>query len=87
MQSRYPENMSELLSLAEVASGLKIHPDTILQWSQKGFLRAHRIGHHGWWFNRAEVEEIKDWVLDRALDRGVPDTKRPGRDNRVTANP
>ncbi len=47
-------------------------------------MKAYRIGSHGWWFDRAEVEQGKDWVLDQALDRGGPGTGRPEHDNRVS---
>ncbi len=72
MQSRYPEGMSDLLTQAEVAAWLKIHPHTIRCWSQKGFLRVYRIGpRRDRRYDRAEAEQVLDWVLERALDRSL----------------
>lgn len=65
MQSRYPEGMAELLTVSEVAAWLKVHPNTVRRWSEKGFLRAYRIGPRGdRRFDRTEVERLLDVVFE-----------------------
>lgn len=36
--------MEELLTLSEAAKILKVHPNTLRLWDQKGILKAVRIG-------------------------------------------
>ena len=36
--------ISELLTLKEVSKILKVHPNTLRQWDQKGILKAVRFG-------------------------------------------
>ena len=65
MQSRYPDGMPELLTVAEVAAWLKVHPNTVRRWAQRGFLKAYRIGPRGdRRFDRTEVEGLLDWVFE-----------------------
>jgi excisionase family DNA binding protein len=46
-----------LLTIAEVATMLRLHPNTIRRWSSKGILRAYRIGPRGdRRFKREEIE-------------------------------
>jgi excisionase family DNA binding protein len=36
--------MSELVTLKEASEILKVHPNTLREWDNKGFLKAVRIG-------------------------------------------
>ncbi len=38
------QNLSELLTLKEVSGILKVHPNTLRQWDEKGILKAVRFG-------------------------------------------
>jgi len=38
---------SEMLTTAEAARLLHVHPNTIRQWSNKGMLQAYRLGTRG----------------------------------------
>lgn len=38
------QEFSELLTLKEVSKILKVHPNTLRQWDQKGILKAVRFG-------------------------------------------
>ena len=59
MQSRYPEGMPELLTVAEVAAWLKVHPNTVRRWAQKGLINSYRIGpRRDRRFDRTEVEQL-----------------------------
>jgi excisionase family DNA binding protein len=40
-------NLSELLSLDEVATALKVHKETLRRWDISGKLKAVRIGNRG----------------------------------------
>ena len=59
MQSRYPDDMPELLTVAEVAAWLKVHPNTIRRWAKRGLINAYRIGpRRDRRFARTEVEQL-----------------------------
>ncbi len=38
------QELSELLTLKEVCEILKVHPNTLRQWDEKGILKAIRFG-------------------------------------------
>lgn len=38
------QDFAELLTLREVSEILKVHPNTLRQWDQKGILKAVRFG-------------------------------------------
>jgi len=68
LQARYPDGMPELLTVAEVAAWLKVHPNTIRRWAQRGLLRYYRIGPRGdRRFDRTEVEQL---LLSGTADEG-----------------
>lgn len=41
------EELPELLTLAEAAEQLKVHPNTLRNWDRSGLLKAKRIGVRG----------------------------------------
>ena len=50
---------SEMLTTAEVARLLHVHPNTVRQWSNKGLIRAYRLGTRGdRRFDRKDVERF-----------------------------
>ncbi len=59
MQARYPDGMPELLTVSEVAAWLKVHPNTVRRWSQRGLIKAYRVGpRRDRRFDRTEVEQL-----------------------------
>ena len=40
-------SIPELLTLAEAAEALKVHPNTLRKWDRKGVLKAVRFGQRG----------------------------------------
>ncbi len=58
---------SPLMQMAEVSALLKVNSTTIINWTQRGFLRTYRVGLRDEFFDRDEVEEL----LQR-LDAGDP---------------
>ena len=56
---RYPDGMPELLTIAEVAAWLKVHPNTVRRWSQRGLIKAYRVGpRRDRRFDRTDVEKL-----------------------------
>ncbi len=49
---------SPLMQMAEVSALLKVNSTTIINWTQRGFLRTHRVGLRDEFFDRDEVEEL-----------------------------
>jgi len=50
---------SEMLTTAEVARLLHVHPNTVRQWSNKGLIRAYRLGTRGdRRFDRKDIERF-----------------------------
>jgi excisionase family DNA binding protein len=50
---------SEMLTTAEVARLLHVHPNTVRQWSNKGMIRAYRLGTRGdRRFDRKDIERF-----------------------------
>ena len=51
--------MPELMTVTEVAAWLKVHPNTVRRWSQRGLLKTYRIGaRRDRRFDRTEVERL-----------------------------
>ena len=49
----------ELLTVADAARELGIHPVTIYRWAEQGRMTAHRLGVHATVVSRADVERIR----------------------------
>jgi len=50
---------SEMLTTAEVARLLHVHPNTVRRWSNKGMFHAYRLGTRGdRRFNRKDIERF-----------------------------
>ncbi len=59
VQARYPEDMPELMTVSEVAAWLKVHPNTIRRWAERGLINSYRIGPRcDRRFDRTEVEQL-----------------------------
>ncbi len=59
---------SEMLTTAEAARLLHVHPNTIRQWSNKGLLHAYRLGTRG--DRRFKREEIDRFIRrDKSYSR------------------
>ena len=59
MQPRYPDGMPELLTVSEVAAWLRVHPNTIRRWCERGIIKTYRIGpRRDRRFDRTEVEQL-----------------------------
>jgi len=52
--------MEELLTLAETAKILKVHPNTLRLWDKKGILKAVRIGEKQ--SRRYKKEDIEKFI-------------------------
>ena len=50
--------MPEFLSVNEVASALKISPDTVRRWDKRGIIKSHRSGQNHRLFNLEEVSRV-----------------------------
>jgi len=51
--------VAELMTVSEVAAWLKVHPNTIRRWSERGIIKTYRIGpRRDRRFDRAEVEQL-----------------------------
>ena len=53
-------SIPELLTLAEAAEALKVHPNTLRKWDRKGVLKAVRFGQRG--DRRYKKEDIERFV-------------------------
>ena len=49
---------SPLMQKAEVSALLKVNSTTIINWTQRGFLRTYRVGLRDEFFDRDEVEKL-----------------------------
>ncbi|MFC1600592.1 helix-turn-helix domain-containing protein [Patescibacteria group bacterium] len=57
--------ISELLTLSEVAEILNVHPNTLRKWDKEGILKAIRFGERG--DRRYNKEDIKKLVKSRNI--------------------
>ena len=51
---------SEMLSTTEVARLLRVHPNTVRHWANKGLLHAYRLGSRG--DRRFKQEEVDSFL-------------------------
>ncbi len=60
---------SPLMQMSEVSALLKVNSATIINWTQRGFLRTYRVGLRDEFFDRDEVEELLERLEagDRSL--------------------
>lgn len=58
--SKPNNSMEELLTIHEAAKILKVHPNTLRTWDNKGILKAIRIGEKK--IRRYHLEEIKMFI-------------------------
>ena len=59
---------SEMLTTGEAAKLLRVHPNTIRQWANKGLLHAYRLGPRG--DRRFKRKDIEFFItLDKLLTR------------------
>jgi excisionase family DNA binding protein len=56
------DNMSEMLTVQEVARLLHVHPNTLRRWNNKGRIRAYRINPRG--DRRFKREEITRFLAE-----------------------
>jgi excisionase family DNA binding protein len=56
------DNMSEMLTVQEVARLLHVHPNTLRRWNNKGRIRAYRINPRG--DRRFKREEITRFLTE-----------------------
>ncbi|MFC1902315.1 helix-turn-helix domain-containing protein [Chloroflexota bacterium] len=48
-----------MLTVSEVAESLHVHPNTVRMWSNRGLLKAYRIGYrHDRRFRREDIEKL-----------------------------
>ena len=61
---------SELLTTSEVAQLLRVHPNTVRQWANKGLLHAYRLGPRR--DRRFRREDVDAFIQDN----GYPSERR-----------
>ena len=62
------EQMDDMLTVREVAWLLRVHPNTLRRWSNKGRIRAYRISPRG--DRRFKREEIARFLAELNTHRG-----------------
>ena len=63
--------ISEMLTVGEVARIFNVHPNTVRRWSSKGILKAHRIGPRG--IRRFRRDDVATFYMERAIQRRLKD--------------
>jgi excisionase family DNA binding protein len=58
-----------LMTVREVAEMLKVHPNTIRVWNNRGLIKAYRLGSRG--DRRFSQAEIQDFLANNSLDEIV----------------
>ena len=58
----------EMLTIEDLASYLKLKPQTIYKWAQSGKIPGAKFGKE-WRFRRSHIE---DWIDDRMAQHGAP---------------
>ena len=69
--------MGPMLTLREVARLLNIHSNTVRRWSDRGIIRAYRIGPRG--DRRFRREDIADFLRELKTNRGNGSKVAPAR--------
>lgn len=64
---RYYEQISNMLTTGEVASFFNVHPSTVRQWSDRGIIKAYRIGPRG--ERRYRRDDVAVFLLERAVQK------------------
>jgi len=59
--------ISTMLTASEVARIFNVHADTIRRWSERGIIKAYRVGPRG--ERRFRREDVAVLYLDRAIQR------------------
>ena len=75
---------TDLLTPADVAEQLKVHPKTVLRAIHRGDLRAFNVGQRGTW--RIRWADVEQWLEERAnRPRESPEVRVPA--SRATMPP
>jgi len=64
---RYYEQISNMLTTGEVARFFNIHPSTVRRWSDRGIIKAYRIGPRG--ERRFRRDDVAVFLLERAVQK------------------
>lgn len=59
------DDLSQLLTLSEASSLLRVHPNTLRKWDRKGILKAVRFGERG--DRRYNKEDILKLMSQRKI--------------------
>lgn len=61
------DKTSELVTLAQAADILKVHPNTLRKWDRRGFLKAVRFGQRG--DRRYRKMDLESFILSSLKKR------------------
>lgn len=64
---RFYEQISNMLTTGEVARLFNVHPSTVRRWSNRGIIKAYRIGPRG--ERRFRRDDIAVFLLERAVQK------------------
>lgn len=64
---RYYEQISNMLTTGEVARFFNVHPSTVRRWSDRGIIKAYRIGPRG--ERRYRRDDVAVFLLERAVQK------------------
>lgn len=68
---RYYEQISNMLTTGEVARFFNVHPITVRRWSDRGIIKAYRIGPRG--ERRYRRDDVAVFLLERAVQKYLKD--------------